>query len=240
MYYERKLRAYYFVAVPAFFLTGLLFYHNIIFAAALSAVAIPSRRFYEEHLVIKFRSDMDVRVKDLLASLSSSFATGRHLTEALVDAKGDLSLVYGDEDIIIRELAESVNQLTVAFEPERIIMFDLAERLRSADLRNFTDVYFTCLTTGGDLLSAVHRSSSQIMDKIEIRRGIDALIAQKKYETIILAVLPVVIMGFLQLSSPEYMKPMYDTPAGVFVMTVALAVMGFSYVWGQRITNVEV
>jgi tight adherence protein B len=239
-YYEKKLRAYYFFAVPAFFIIGLIFYHNIIFAAVLSAVAIPSRRFYEEHLAMKFRSDMDVRVKDLLASLSSSFATGRHLTEALTEARGDLSLIYGDEDVILRELDKSLEPLTVGFESERIIMFDFAKRIGSADLRNFTDVYFTCLTTGGDLLTAVHRSSSQIMDKIEIRRGIDAIIAQKKYETIILAVLPVVIMGFLQLSSPEYMKPLYDTPAGIFVMTAALAIMGFSYVWGQRITNVEV
>jgi tight adherence protein B len=228
------------VAVPSFFIVGLLFYHNIILAAALSAVAFPCKRFYTEYLEAKFRAEMDVRVKDLLASASSSFATGRHLTEALVEAKDDLSLIYGDEDAIMRELGAAIERLTVGFEPEKTVMFDLAEQLGSGDLRNFTDVYFTCLTTGGDMLSAVRRSSAQIMDKIEIRRGIETVISQKKYETIILAVLPIVIMGFLQLSSPDYMKPLYGTPAGVFVMSAALAVMGFAYVWAQRITNVEV
>jgi tight adherence protein B len=235
-----KKNAYYTIAAPAFFLVGLLFYHNIICAAALAAVAIPCKRFYNEHLAAKSKSEMDVRVKDLLASLSSSFATGRHLTEALFEAKGDLSLIYGGDDVIMRELAAALSRLTVGLEPEKIVMLDFAARCGSDDLRNFADVYFTCLTTGGDMLKAVHHSSIQIMDKIEIRRGIDTLIAQKKYETVILAVLPLVIMGFLQLSSPDYMRPLYGTPAGIVIMTAALAVMGFAFVWGQKITNVEV
>ncbi|MDR1068013.1 MAG: hypothetical protein LBL36_02060 [Clostridiales Family XIII bacterium] len=235
-----KKHTYYTVAVPAFFLVGILFYHNIICAAALAAMSIPCKRFYNEHLAVKFKADMDVRVKDLLASLSSSFATGRHLTEALLEARGDLSLIYGESDVIMRELDEALDRLTVGLESEKTVMLDFAARCGSGDLRNFADVYFTCLTTGGDMMKAVHHSSIQIMDKIEIRRGIDTLIAQKKYETVILAVLPVIIMGFLQLSSPDYMRPLYGTPAGIVIMTAALAVMGFAFVWGQKITNVEV
>jgi tight adherence protein B len=233
------MKKYFLIAVPGFFLVGLLFYHNVLLAAGLAAAAVPCRKFYREYLDEKFRSDIEVRVKDLLASLASSFATGRHLTEALVEAKGDLSLIYGEGDSIMRELSAAIERLTQGLEPEKTVMFDLADRLKSDDLRNFTDVYFTCLTTGGDMLKAVRHSSGQIMDKIEIRRGIETVISQKKYETVILAVLPVVIMGFLQLSSPDYMRPLYGTAPGVLIMTAALGVMGFAFVWGRRITDVR-
>jgi tight adherence protein B len=234
------MKKYFLIAVPGFFLVGMMFYHNIIMAAALAAVAVPCRRYYREYLDERFRSDIDVRVKDLLASLSSSFATGRHLTEALAEARGDLSLIYGEGDVIMRELDSASERLTVGLEPEKAVMFDMARRLESDDLRNFADVYFTCLTTGGDLLKAMRHASSQIVDKIEIRRGIETVISQKKYETMILAVLPVVIMGFLQLSSPDYMRPLYGTAGGVFIMTAALCVMGFAFVWGRRITDVRI
>jgi tight adherence protein B len=234
------MKKYYAIAAPGFFLVGMLFYHNVILAAALAVAAFPCRRFYREYLDAKFVSDMDLRVKDLLASLSSSFATGRHLTEALAEALDDLSLIYGEGDKIIRELKEALERLTVGLEPEKTVMFDLAHKLKNDDLRNFTDVYFTCLTTGGDMLKAVRRSSAQIMDKIEIRRGIDAVISQKKYETFILAVLPVVIMGFLQMSSPDYMRPLYGSLTGFLIMTAALGVMGFAFIWGRRITDVKI
>jgi tight adherence protein B len=73
-----------------------------------------------------------------------------------------------------------------------------------------------------------------------VRNEIATLTSQKRFEARILSVLPPLILVFLQLSSPDYIAPLYGTPAGVLVMTLCLAVMGAAFYWSTRITDIEV
>jgi tight adherence protein B len=57
---------------------------------------------------------------------------------------------------------------------------------------------------------------------------------------VILALMPPIILVFLQLASPDYLSPLYGTPVGILIMTAALAVSAVSFIWSARITNVEI
>jgi tight adherence protein B len=172
--------------------------------------------------------------------MSASFATGRQMTEALIEARENLKLIYEDSAPIVAEVDLMVNRLTKGLEGERQVLFDFADRSACEDIAGFVDVYFTCLTTGGDRIKAVRRASDLIMDKIDIRNEIQALTAQKKFEAKILAALPPLIIGFLMLSSPDYLDSLYHTMVGHGIMTLSLAVMGVAFYWSTRITDIEV
>jgi tight adherence protein B len=235
-----ETRRYYIVACLGAAALGLLFYHHLAAAVLLSLAAAPCKKYYREYLAARRRLELSVQFKDLLASLSSSFMTGRQMTEALAEAEKNLSLIYGDETPIMRELGLITRRLTAGRESEREVLFDFARRSASEDIESFVDVYFTCLTTGGDTIRAVRRATELIQDKLTVRNEIAALTAQKRFEAKILAVLPPLILVFLQLSSPDYIAPLYGTAAGMLVMTLCLAIMGVAFYWSTKITDIEV
>lgn len=237
---SKEKKKYFLVAGSVALIMGLLFYHNIIIAVGMMFITIPFRKHWESHLASKKRMELTVQFKDLLASLSSSFFTGRQLTEALIEGKSNLSLIYDEDATIMVELKQMTERLTVGMEKERDVMFDFADRSATEDIVNFIDVYFTCLTTGGDTVTAVRRASTQIMDKIEIKNEMSSMIAQKKYESVILVILPPIILTFLHLSSPDYLAPLYGNVFGMFIMTLALAVMMASFLWSVKITDVAI
>jgi tight adherence protein B len=78
-----------------------------------------------------------------------------------------------------------------------------------------------------------------IIDKIEIRKEIKTLTAQKRMEANILLLLPVVILLFLQVLSPDYVAALYGGLTGRIVMTAALVITALSYVWSLRLTKFE-
>jgi tight adherence protein B len=235
----RDTRRYYIVACLGASALGMLFYHNLAMAALLALAAVPCKRYYRAYLAARRRLALSVQFKDLLASLSSSFMTGRQMTEALAEAEKNLAIMYEEDAPIMRELGLITRRLTAGRESEREVLFDFAARSASEDIEGFVDVYFTCLTTGGDTIRAVRRASELIMDKLTIRNEIAALTSQKRFEAKILAVLPPLMLAFLSLSSPDYIAPLYGTPAGALVMTMCLAVMGAAFYWSTRITDIE-
>jgi tight adherence protein B len=233
-------RRYYLVACLGAAALGMLFYHNVIAAAILAFVAVPCKKHYRSYLAARRRLELSVQFKDLLASLSSSFMTGRQMTEALAEAEKNLAIMYDENSPIMRELGLITRRLTAGRESEREVLFDFAARSASEDIESFVDVYFTCLTTGGDTIRAVRRASELIQDKLTVRNEIAALTSQKRFEAKILAVLPPLMLVFLQLSSPDYIAPLYGTAAGMLVMTLCLAVMGVAFYWSTKITDIEV
>ena len=63
---------------------------------------------------------------------------------------------------------------------------------------------------------------------------------QKKYEGRIITIMPVAIILFLQIMSPDYLQVMYSTAAGRILMSLALAAIVIAYFMIERITSIEV
>lgn len=60
------------------------------------------------------------------------------------------------------------------------------------------------------------------------------------YEGRIITIMPVAIILFLQIMSPDYLQVMYSTAAGRILMSLALAAIVIAYFMIERITSIEV
>lgn len=87
---------------------------------------------------------------------------------------------------------------------------------------------------------AVNKAAAIIGEKINIEREIKTMVTQKKYEGRIITMMPVVIILFLQMMSPDYLEVMYTTAAGRILMSLALGAIVFAYWMIERITDIEV
>ena len=228
------------IAYVCLFAAAYVFYHSVPLSI-LSGAAIPLVvKRYAKYKAGKEKEMLVTQFKDLLYSLSASFASGRHMREGLSEAYDNLRLMYDDNTPMIRELSRMLYQMKESRASEEEILRDFAGRSGSSDIQNFIDVYFICRATGADVQKVILKASELLMDKISVEKEIKTLTAQKRFEGKIISLMPVVIILFLNVASPGYMEGLYTTLAGRVVMTVALFVIGYSYSMINKLTKIEV
>jgi len=237
---KRERISYYLVSTGGLLFTGWLFFDSIAAAICLALLAIPLEKKWRQSRAASRRRELAVQFKDLLFSLSASFQSGRHMTEAIREAGSNMREIYPPGAPINIELELMNRRIGAGGESDREVLFDFAKRSGNEDARNFADVYYTCLKTGGDLNGVVNRAAGILIEKMTIRREIDTLMAQKKYEAKLLTVVPFIILLYLRFSSPEYLMPLYTTAAGLCVMAAALGALAAAYIWSGRIMDIEV
>lgn len=224
----------------ALFILGYIFYSNIFLSAILGVTIVFFRKAYTGFLVSRRKERLLLGFKDLLYSLSSSIAVGRTMGEALCDGYEYLTGIYDDDQDIIIELRNITGQVSDGRCDETQLLRDFADRSHLEDISGFADVYETVRDTGGDLDNVITSTSRILMDKIMIDREIRTIISQKKLESAIIAVMPLVIIGGMNISSSSYLEPMYETLAGRLIMTAALAGFAVSYYLILKITDIRI
>lgn len=229
------LGGYFFIAS-----TLQLFYGAWYFSAAGGLSILFLGGLFRTHLEEKRRAGLSRSFMDFLYSLSASFATGRPLEEAVVEARQALSALYAREDPILTELDLMIRCFAEGRESEADVLNAFARRSGVPEIREFTEIYLVCRAAGGDLTRVVAEATRALMEKIQIEREISVLTAQKRLEGRIISMMPAVVLLFMKWTSPEYLEPLYTTVAGRMVMTAALAGIGAAYGMTRQMTRIEV
>lgn len=231
---------YYILCAAGLAFVGYLFFDSLIAAVALGLCSIPFEKQWRRSREEARKSQLALQFKDMLFSLSASFQSGRHMGEAILEARANMRLAYPENAPINIELARMARGIESGGESEKDVLFEFARRSGIDDVLNFADVYFTCRTTGGDVVRVIAHAAETIMDRMMILREAEMLTAQKKYEAKLLTALPILILCYLRFSSPDYLVPLYTTAAGVLVMAAALAALIVSFFWSARIMRIDI
>ncbi|NLK73416.1 MAG: pilus assembly protein TadB [Clostridiales bacterium] len=222
------------------YIAAFIFYQNIFLALLFSGLSVFSPKLFEKSLIEKRKAELNLQFKDALYSLSSLIAAGKQMPQAIKETEKNLRLIYQEKAYIIKEFNYMIKRIEETNESVEDILLDFALRTGIEDIINFADIYIACRTTGGDLESVINKTSQVILEKINIRQEIDTIMAQKKYEALILTAMPFIIILFLTFISPGYLDRMYTTLSGRLIMTIGLTAIGAAYLWGQKITDIEV
>ncbi len=227
------------VAYVSCTLLAYLFYRSIILSLIFGLFFVFAEKYYSDYLLGRQKEEMRRQFKDLMYSLSSSVASGRYMSEALLEAQKNLEMIYGKDALMVNEL-NGINK-SISESRERIedVLYDFAERSANEDIRNFVEVYNICQKTGGDIQRVISNTTGVILDKMQMQREIKTLMAQKQFEARIVSIMPLVIIIFLNLISPDYLSPLYETIMGRIIMSIALFGFIVACVWMFKLTEVD-
>ena len=217
-----------------------VFYASFIPLLLYPLAYMRAEKAYCNYLADRRKNALLLQFRDLLYSLSSSLATGRHMEEALRESEENLLDIYGSESDLLGEIRDMLRKIKETGDSDLTVIEDFARRAALEDIEDFTEVFRACRETGGNLVVAVNKAAAIIGEKINIEREIKTMVTQKKYEGRIITMMPVVIILFLQMMSPDYLEVMYTTAAGRILMSLALGTIVFAYWMIERITNIEV
>jgi tight adherence protein B len=147
--------------------------------------------------------------------------------------------MYGKDADMCRELSK----MTVGIElhqPIEKLLLDFAVRSGQEDVNDFCQIFAFAKRSGGDFIRIIQNTEKRISDKIEILQEMDTVIAAKKLEQKVMNVVPLLILFFIQNSSPDFIRPLYDNLPGVIVMSCCLGLYGVAIIIAQKIVDIEV
>ena len=219
---------------------SVLLYHNIFFSLVLLFFYIKIQEIYAEYMLARRKRALAEQFKDFLFILSTSIGAGRGMRDAIGEAIPGIVGIYGENAILSRELKNMHKRMSIGNEEDVTVLNDFAKRSASEDIVDFMIIYSTCKTTGASLVEALNKAASVIIDKMTIENEIRTMANRKKNESIILFAMPFIVVLFLNLFSPEYIAPLYESYIGRVIMTMVVAADIFIYSVMQKITNVEI
>lgn len=216
-----------------------VFFRSIVLALIVgAAVGIYAQDSYREHRRKKRLQSLRIQFRDMLESLSSSYASGKNTREAFEDCYNDLKQIYGDNVDIIRELYMIVYGLQSNFNIEQLLR-NFAQRSGIEDVEDFADVFEISLRQGANIKNIISSTRSIINDKMEMEMEIVTLMSSGRNELNVMMVMPLVIMLSLGGLGGET-SITANTPINVIVKLICLGIFGAAYFLGRKITDFRV
>ncbi len=206
---------------------------SVMIGVATGIFAIPRFRNY---LLKRRTKSMLLQFRDMLDSLSNSFASGRNTTDAFSDAFHDLSLSAGVDAPITKELSIIVRGLHSNFVIEDLLK-DMSIRCGIDDINSFAETFTTCNRLGGNMKKIVSDTRDIISDKIEIEMDIQTTVTASKNEINVMTVMPFLVILSMGTMGEESITA--NTPLNVIVKLIAVAMFALAYKIGQKITDIK-
>jgi tight adherence protein B len=183
--------------------------------------------------IARRRAMFSDQLPDLLQLVAGSLQAGFSLPQALD------SIVREDTQPAAGEFARALAEARIGADLTDGLE-SVANRMDSDDLRWTVMAIRIQRGVGGNLGEVLHTIASTIRERAYLRRQVRALSAEGRLSGYVLVALPVLVGGWLFISSSTYMRPLYTTPIGLLMFLGAAALVVVGALWMRALINVEV
>ena len=182
---------------------------------------------------------LNLEFKDYLYAVNALLLAGYSAERAFLGGLSDIRQLYGENGILAVQLCTMEARLKVQ-EPMEQILKDFARDSGSEDVRSFVEIFCYAKRGGGDFAHIISTSVGRICDKMEVLEEIRTVMAEKALEQKVMCTVPLGILLFFRVTSPEFIGRLYGNLFGVLVMTAALVLYGAAFFLGIKLTEIEV
>ena len=116
----------------------------------------------------------------------------------------------------------------------------MGERVGSDDLRWAVIAINVQREVGGNLAEVLDIVATTVRERAYIRRQVNVLSAEGRLSVWILSVLPLVVLLYVSIVNPEYVKPLFSTTPGLVILAVGAMFMGLGIWIMSRIVKIDV
>lgn len=178
-------------------------------------------------------SALESQLPDILMVLASSLRAGHSFLQSIDAVANELPDPGGPE------FARVVAEIRLG-RPLKDAMDDLAERIGSEDFKWAMLAVNIQRNVGGNLAEILDTLAATIRDRDYVRRQISVLSAEGKLSMFVLGALPIAVTGWMMLVNPEYIGLLVTTGLGLFMTTVACALLILGFIWMRKVVTIDV
>lgn len=216
-----------------------IFYESLFASVFMLPMMFPYFGMIKKRLCNRRQNKLQREFKEFCMSLAAQMSAGYSIENSIKESYMEMCELYGDNSYICRELKVILGKLKNNISIEEAIAH-LAIRSSNQDIQLFSEVLSIGKRSGGDLIGIVRSAALNIAEKADIEREIRAIISEKQFENIIMNIIPLGMILYVKVSSPEMMAVMYQTIAGRIIMSVCLIIYILAFLLGRKIMDIEV
>lgn len=220
-------------------LAGWILYQSF-WGCLLILIIFPlCRRCYREEKKEKRKQVLLLEFKDAMQSVAASLLSGYSIENAWKEAEKELRELYGEEGLMVEEMRR-MNSAILMNQPVEQLLYQFALRTSCEDILEFAEVFRFAKRSGGNFGKIIQNTVFHIGEKIETDREIQIMMAGRIMEQRIMNIVPVGLLAYLNLTSKEFLEPLYGNLFGVCVMSVAfLAYLG-ALMLARKMTQIKI
>ncbi|MDD6667267.1 MAG: type II secretion system F family protein [Lachnospiraceae bacterium] len=216
------------------FLTAFLFYRSPFALILILPFSILNHKRIQKDRELLRQERFHRQFRELLNILATSLSGGYSIERAFAQAEGELMELY-PEGTVFQEDLKQLNRRVRLNQPVEKAFMEFAASWPYEEVSGFAEIFAFAKRLGGDYGKNIRKTAVAIGENLELEQEIEALTADKKLELRIMCLMPLGILLYISLASPEFLQASYHNPAGVLVMTVCLAVYMTAIFLGRRI-----
>lgn len=202
---------------------SFVFYRSVWVFLALVPVGICYPLMIRKDLKRKRLERLRGQFRDAILAVASCLNAGYSVENAFSEALREVDRVHGRESMMSEEIRLMIHKTRVNRTFEESLQ-DFAVRSGLDDAKSFADVFLAARVSGGELMKIIARTAEIIGEKIRIQEDILTATASRRLEQKIMNMIPIVIVLYLDLTSPGFFDVLYTTMAGRMIMTGCLFV----------------
>lgn len=215
-----------------------LFYHSWYGFLALPAVLVFGFRKEKKEQNKRRKERLSLQFKDTILAVSASIQAGYSIENAFLEAEGEIRTLYGGNSEMAGELALLRQGLFNRVPLEQMLQ-NLGARSHVEEIRDFTECFTAAKRLGGNLKEIIARTAELTGQRMEVEREIQTMLAAKKYEQKVMNLIPFLLFGYMQLSSPGFFDVLYHNAAGICIMTLCLVLYLAALFLSEKIMNIR-
>jgi tight adherence protein B len=202
-----------------------------VFVAGFCAAWLPL--MYVSKKRAKRLDELEAQLPDALDFLSRSMRAGHAFTISLEMVGEEIHEPLGQE---FRSL---FNEQNLGASLERSFS-NFARRVPIPDINFFCSAVLLQRQTGGNLSEILNRLAHIIRERFRLKGQVKAVSAHGRMTAMILTLLPIATLGGLMITSPSYLTPMFESPAGrkIIYAGVGAQVLGNFFI--RKIIKIKV
>lgn len=220
-------------------LLAYVFYRSAAAFLVMAPVGALYPLYRREELKKRRLRKLNLEFKDAILVMASFLGAGYSIENAVAACGQELALLHGPDGLMAAEFAVIAEKLRFNRTVESALL-ELGERSGLEDVNNFAQVFTAAKRSGGDLVEIISHTAGVIRDKVQVQEEIYTMTAAKAFEQKVMSLIPILIVLYIDLTSPGFFRIMYTTAAGRCVMSACLAVYGAAVLLARRILNVEI
>lgn len=218
--------------------TQITYICNVVISCLVGFVAvrlfIPVRT---RQLCVKRQKELRNQFADMLEALATSLSAGKNVNDSFQGIYGDMKIQYGKNAYIVYEIQVILAGVNNNIPIEDLLMH-FGRRSGVKDIENFAQVFSTAFRKGGNLKDIIQNTHEIIHDKMSIEMDIESVVASNKMEQNIMIVLPILLVEFIKMTSPEFASN-FASGSGIAATTIAIGCFVAAYFIGQKILDIK-
>ena len=222
------------------FLFSFLFFNSLLPGAA---AGVPILYFYMKRksrlLAEKRRTLLRKEFLSAVTVFGDYLRSGHSVENAILESRREIAEIWGEESDIVREWKEMAVKLSLNETAEEVFR-DFGMRSGIEEVRDFSEIFGVVKRSGGQVGEVVDRAAGLLSGIASVEEQIETMVTAKKFEQMIMNIMPAAILLYVRVASPELLESMYTTWTGRVIMGVCLAVYALAVLWAQKIIEIRV